>query len=179
MTTHDMKKATASLLAAALIIPQGVVPAFASAVVVGAPASAAPASFTGVDVSDDLVTIKLSTSVQYNSFLTQTPPRLILELLDTKHDTAVRAAKGKGQYLAGVRTSQFQKSPRMITRVVMDLVKMGVYKVSADPKGLAVQLIGSADSASAAAKGDDAPDASAAPAPAAPALKPAALPVII
>jgi type IV pilus assembly protein PilQ len=178
MTTHDLKKATAALLAAALIMPQGAVVAYAADA--AAPKTAAPASFTGVDVSDDLVTIKLSTAVQYNSFLTQKPPRLILELLDTKHDAAVRAANGKGQFLAGVRTSQFQRSPRMITRVVMDLVKMGVYKVSADPKGLAVQLIGSNESAAAAKAADDDDDAPEESAPAAaPAMKPAAVPAFV
>jgi type IV pilus assembly protein PilQ len=175
MTTHNLKKAAAAFLAAALIMPQGAVAAYAA----DAAASAAPvpASFQGVDVADDLVTIKLSTAVQYNSFLTQTPPRLILELLDTKHDAVERAAKGKGQYLAGVRTSQFQRSPRMITRVVLDLIKMGVYKVSAVSGGLAVQLIGSGAATAAAAPGDD--EVPEEPAAATPAPKPAALPAIV
>jgi len=178
MTTQDLKKAAAAVLIAALIMPQGAVVAYAA----DAASAAAPASFQGVDVADDLVTIKLSTAVQYNSFLTQTPPRLILELLDTQHDAAVRAAKGRGQYLAGVRTSQFQKTPRMITRVVLDLVKMGVYKVSAVPQGLAVQLIGAAGSGPAASNDADAPSepapaAVAASAPAAAAPAPAAKPL--
>jgi len=120
MTTHDLKKTLAALLAAALIIPQGAVAAYAADA--AAPDAPAPASFQGVDVADDLVTIKLSTSVQYNSFLTQTPPRLILELLDTKNDASARFAKGQGKYLKSVRTSQFQKTPRLITRVVLDLI---------------------------------------------------------
>ena len=145
MTTHDLKKALAALLAAALIIPQGAVAAYAA----DAAASSAPAtaSFQGVDVADDLVTIKLSTAVQYNSFLTQTPPRLILELLDTKNDAASRSANGQGKYLKGVRTSQFQSTPRMITRVVLDLIKMAVYKIGTDAAGMTVKLVGSDDDA--------------------------------
>lgn len=175
MTTHDLKKATAALLAAALIIPQGSVAAYAAeAASVKAPA---PAVFSGVEVSDDQVVIKLSGPVQYNSFLTQTPPRLVLELLDTKHAAPVRAAKGAGQFLAGVRTSQFQRTPRLVTRVVLDLVKMAVYKVSADAKGLAVQLIGSgaatapaaAEPSAPAAAAPEAPETSVAEVPAAPA----------
>ena len=170
MTTHYLKKATAALLAAALILPNGAVAAYAAE----AAAVSAPVSFQGVEVADDLVTIKLSTAAQYNSFLTQTPPRLILELLDTKHDAADRAAKGKGQFLAGVRTSQFQKTPRMITRVVLDLVKMGVYKIAAVPKGLSVQLIGASGPAAAAVDDkDDAPEDAPAPAPVVVAPKPA------
>jgi type IV pilus assembly protein PilQ len=151
MTTHDLKKALAATLAAALIIPQGAVAAYAADAVAPAPASA---SFQGVDVADDAVTIKLSTSVQYNSFLTQTPPRLVLELLDTKNDFSARSAKGQGKYLKGVRTSQFQKTPRMITRVVLDLVKMAVYKIAADPAGMTVKLSGSDDAADSDAPSD-------------------------
>ncbi len=168
MNTHNLKKALAALLAAALVIPQGVVAACAadvSAADSAAPA-AAPASFTGVDVADDLVTIKLSSAVQYNSFLTQTPPRLVLELLDTKNDAAVRTAKGSGKYLAGVRTSQFQRKPRLITRVVLDLIKMAVYKIGLDPAGMTIRLVGSEDAATAAPAADssDAPTEAAAPA---------------
>jgi type IV pilus assembly protein PilQ len=159
MTTIDLKKALAVLLAAAIIIPQGAVAAYAADAAASAPA---PASFQGVDVADDMVTIKLSTSVQYNSFLTQTPPRLILELLDTRNDAAARTAKGQGKYLKGVRTSQFQKTPRLITRVVLDLLKMAVYKIGADPAGMTVKLVGSDDDA---ASDDSASDAASAPAP--------------
>jgi type IV pilus assembly protein PilQ len=172
MTTRNSKKAIAALLAAALIIPQGAVAAFAADAASAAPA---PASFNGVDVADDLVTIKLSAPVQYNSFLTQTPPRLVLELLDTKNDASVRTAKGSGKYLAGVRSSQFQKTPRMITRVVLDLIKMAVYKIGQEPAGMTVRLVGSDDAATAAPANDSsAPSEAAAAVPAAePAPKPA------
>ena len=163
MTNHPMKKALAAALAVILSIPAGVIPAFAS------DAAPAPVSFHGVEITDDLVTIKLSTSVLYNSFLTQTPPRLVMELLDTKHEGPTQSAKGKGAFLAGVRSSQFEKSPRLITRVVMDLVKMAGYKVGTTKAGLTVQIVGSVDEAAAAAP---APKAVAAPAPAPPAPKP-------
>jgi len=157
MINHTMKKALSAALAVMLSVPGGVLPAFAAD-------AAAPAIFQGVEASDDLVTIKLSTSVMYNSFLTQTPPRLVLELLDTKHEGPTQSVKGKGLFLSGVRSSQYEKSPRLITRVVMDLVKMAGYKVGTTKNGLTVQLVGSVD---------DAP-ASAASAPAAtlPAVKP-------
>ncbi|MDP3542087.1 MAG: type IV pilus secretin PilQ [Elusimicrobiota bacterium] len=151
MIKHPMKKSLASALAVILSIPGGVLSAFAAD---GAPA---PVVFQGVAVSDDLVTIKLSTGVLYNSFLTQTPPRLVMELLDTQHDGPSQSAKGKGKFLAGVRTSQFEKSPRLITRVVLDLVKMAGYKVGTTKGGLTVQIVGSVDDQA------DAPAAVAAP----------------
>ena len=165
MTTHDLKKALAAALAAALIIPQGAIAAYAADG--AAPVAPVAASFQGLDIADDAVTIKLSTSVQYNSFLTQTPPRLVLELLDTKNDFSARSAKGQGKYLKGVRTSQFQKTPRMITRVVLDLIKMAVYKIAADPAGMTVKLSGSDDAADSDAPSDTwkpAPEPKAAPA---------------
>jgi type IV pilus secretin PilQ/predicted competence protein len=156
MINHQMKKALSAALAVILAVPAGIVPAFA------ADASPAPAVFQGVEVADDLVTIKLSTAVLYNSFLTQTPPRLVMELLDVKHDGPTQSSKGKGKFLAGVRTSQFAKSPRLITRVVMDLVKMAGYKVGTTKGGLTVQIVGSVD---------DSPAAAAEPAPKLPAAK--------
>ena len=138
MNTHDLKKAAAVLLAAALAIPQGVVAAFAAG-------TTPVATFQDVEVSEDMVSIRLSTAVQYNSFLTQTPPRLVMELLDVEHEGKTRAFEGKGNFLKGVRSSQFEKTPRMVTRVVLDLVKMAGYKVGTDEKGLTVQLVGAVE----------------------------------
>lgn len=148
MNTHDLKKAAAVLLAAALVIPQGAAAAFAADAVLVAPV----ALFQGVDVSDDFVAIKLSTTAQYNSFLTQTPPRLVMELLDVKQEGKSITVDGKGNFLKGVRSSQFEKAPRMVTRVVLDLVKMAGYKIGSNEKGLTVQLMGSMDGETAKAE---------------------------
>lgn len=149
MIQRDLKKLLAAALSVAMSIPAGILPAAAQ--------TAETAAFQGVEVGEDSVTIKLSREVLYNSFLTQTPPRLVMELQDVKHDSPSRSVKGKGQFLAGVRTSQFEKTPRLITRVVMDLVKMAGYKVSAAPGGLTVQLVGSVE--------EPEPASAAAPAP--------------
>jgi type IV pilus secretin PilQ/predicted competence protein len=145
MTIHDLRKATAAFLAACLIVPTNAATSYA------AEAAAAAPVFKGVDVADDAVTIKLTAPAQYNSFLTQTPPRLVMELLDTQHEGPNQAVKGQGNFLAGVRSSQFEKSPRLITRIVMDLVKMAGYRVEAVGEGLKVHLVGSVEDAPAAA----------------------------
>ena len=147
MINHNLKKALSAVLAAVLAVPAGVIPSFAAD---AASAGPAPVTFQGVEVSDDFVTIKLSSAVLYNSFLTQTPPRLVMELLDTKHEGLTQSSKGKGKFLAGVRSSQYEKSPKLITRVVMDLVKMAGYKVGTTKSGLTVQLVGSVEATSAA-----------------------------
>ena len=162
MINQHTKKALSAALAVILAIPGGAVSALA------ADAAPSPAVFQGVEVTDDLVTIKLSTAVLYNSFLTQTPPRLVMELLDTKHEGPTQSAKGKGAFLSGVRSSQFEKSPRLITRVVMDLVRMAGYKVGTTKAGLTVQIVGSVS---------DPPDAAAAPVPSGPPTLPAGSPV--
>ncbi|MDX6770449.1 MAG: type IV pilus secretin PilQ [Elusimicrobiota bacterium] len=163
MTIHDLRKATAAFLAACLIVPNASVAARA------AEAAGTPVTFQGAEAGEDAVTIKLSGPVQYNSFLTQTPPRLVMELLDTKHEGPNQSVKGQGKFLAGVRSSQFEKTPRLITRIVMDLVKMAGYRVEAVDAGLKVHLVGSVE--------DDS-TASSAPAPAAAAPAPAARPVV-
>lgn len=145
MTIDDLKKALATLLAAALAVPSGVAAACAAEVV--ASTAPAPISFQGVDVADDFVAIKLSTSAQYDSFMTKNPPRLILELLDTKNNALARSAQGRGRYLKGVRTSQFRTTPRLVTRVVLDLAQMAVYKIGSAAAGMTVTLVGSDASA--------------------------------
>ena len=83
---QTFKKTLAALVAAALVVPEAAVAA--SAADAAAP-KAAPAVYSGAEVADDQVTLKLSETPQYNSFVTQTPPRLVLELLDTKHAAAL------------------------------------------------------------------------------------------
>ncbi len=155
MINHRLKKALSAALAVILAVPAGVVPAFAAA--------PAPAVFQGVEIADDIVTIRISSAVPYNSFLTQTPPRLVVELLDTQHEGPTQSAKGKGAFLAGVRSGQFEKSPRLITRVVMDLVKMAGYKVGAVEGGLTVQIVGPAAGEAKSAAKETAPAVAAAP----------------
>lgn len=167
MNMNDLKKALAAILSAALVVPAGSLPAFA----------AEPAAvFQGIEASDDSVSIRLSAQAQYNSFLTQTPPRLVLELIDVKHEGPSQSVKGKGAYLSGVRTSQFERAPRLVTRVVMDLVKMAGYKIVAGTSGLTVQLVSAAET-------DPGSAAQSAPAPAAvapePVPAPAPAPVIV
>ncbi len=139
MINHNLDKSLSVALAVILAVPAGAIPAFSAAT------TSAPAVFQGLDISDDFVTIKLSSPVLYNSFLTQTPPRLVMELLNTTHEGPTQSAKGRGKFLASARSSQFEKSPQMITRVVFDLVKLAGYKVGTTGAGLTVQLVAAVD----------------------------------
>ncbi|NNN07194.1 MAG: type IV pilus secretin PilQ [Elusimicrobia bacterium] len=168
MTRNDFKRMTAALLAAALACPQA---AFAAE---AAKSVAAPAVFQGVEVSDDFVAIKLSTAVQYNSFVTQTPPRLVVDLLDTQDGAPGAAAKGSGRLLSRVRSGQFQRRPRLITRVVLDLTKTAGYRVGSLSNGLGIRLIDGGEKSESG--GLDESAAAAAAVPAAPAPVPAPAP---
>ncbi|MDE2491927.1 MAG: AMIN domain-containing protein, partial [Elusimicrobia bacterium] len=167
MTTHDLKKATAALLAAALVAPQGAYAAEAAKAVAAAKApkveaQPAPVLFRGVDVGDDSVAIKLSGRAAYDSFLTQKPPRLVMDLIGVKDKSSLRSVPGRGAALARVRSAQYQVKPRLITRVVLDLVRMTGYKIGVNSQGLTVQL-GSPVSSEAVAAGATLPAAPAAP----------------
>lgn len=168
------RKFLAAALALFLTCPQGaVVGAWA------AEAAAAKAAVTldGLDIGEDQVTVKLSGAVKYNSFLTANPPRLVLELLDTDYQLGAKSVAGKGKFLQRVRSGQFERTPRMITRIVMDLSGPAQYRVSADQNEILVKLSAPVPAAkmAAAEEEEEAPDQ----APAAKlAVKPAALPKV-
>lgn len=159
MTRQDFKKTMAALLAAALVCPQA---AFAAEAAKSAPVSAV---FQGVQVSDDFVLIQLSTAVQYNSFVTQTPPRLVVDLLDTQDGAAVAATKGSGRLLSRVRSGQFQRRPRLITRVVLDLLKTAGYRVGSMSNGLGIRLVDGSEKSKSAQALDEAATSQTASAP--------------
>lgn len=138
------KRLMALVLCGLMTGPQGVV------VWAAAPAAPKPVSLVGLEVASDQVTIKLSAVAQYNSFLTATPPRLVLELLNTEYVTGAKVMEGKGRFLKRVRSGQFERSPRMVARIVIDLKEVSAYRVVEQPKGLLVQLLSADDAASAA-----------------------------
>jgi type IV pilus assembly protein PilQ len=155
-------------------------------------AAGAGAVVEGLAVAEDMVTIKLTAAAQHNGFLTANPPRLVVELLDADNQVGVKEIAGKGRFLRRVRAGQFQRSPKMIVRIVMDLKEMAGYRLAWSGNNLVVSLVaepGAAPAAPAApapaptaavpasAAAPSAP-AAAAPVPAAPS-KPAAAPVAV
>lgn len=155
------KRTGAAVLAALLAIPSGVAPALAAE----SPAPS-PVQYQGSVVGEDSVVLKLTGSAQYKSFLTQAPPRLVIELFDTLNSVPNESLKGSGKLLSGVRSGQFEREPRLVTRVVLDLVKMAGYRVEALGEGLKVYLVGSANEQSSGVASVPAPAAAPAVAPA-------------
>jgi len=91
-------------------------------------------------------------------FVLANPPRLVIDLPGVKNEVRQRAIAVKGDVVSRVRVSQFQTSPEMVTRVVIDLARPVAYAIAPDGERLAV-LVGEGVSAA-----EIAPSAPAAPA---------------
>ncbi|MBI5200109.1 MAG: AMIN domain-containing protein, partial [Elusimicrobia bacterium] len=97
-------------------------------------------SLQAVETAADQVTLKLTAPAKYNTFVTANPPRLVLELLNTEADLAVKVIEGKGKTLKRVRAGQFAGEPSPIARIVLDLNKAVNYRVGVNGSDLIVKL---------------------------------------
>lgn len=97
-------------------------------------------SLEGIEVGVDQVTVQTDSEVRYRSFLTQDPPRLVVDLYDTQYRFDQQSIEGKGDFLQKVRSGQYRVQPRRISRVVMDLAKLVAYEVIGLPTGLRVVI---------------------------------------
>ncbi len=152
------KRFGAAFLSTLLAWPHGLV--------LPAGAQEKPVILESIQVSDDQLKIKLSGAAQYNSFLTATPPRLVIELLNTEYQAGAKTLEGKGRFLKKVRSGQFERAPRMVSRIVIDLNGMAGYRVGELADGLVVGLVSTEETAAPAAAPAPEPEPAAAAAPA-------------
>ncbi|PKM96615.1 MAG: hypothetical protein CVU79_12525 [Elusimicrobia bacterium HGW-Elusimicrobia-3] len=130
-----MKKFTA-LAVTALLLGQNPVIALA----------AENATVKSVRVSAGSVYISTDRPVEYKSFTTANPDRLVVELLGARLKT-LQDIPVSGGALQKVRTGQFQTSPVSISRVVMDLSQKTAYEIVRKGNELVVMLGGRAPAA--------------------------------
>ncbi len=123
-----MKKFIAAT-AAALLVGQNPVLLFA----------AENATVKAVRVSAGSVYIDADRPVQYKAFTQDQPPKLILELMDSRMQTLQDIPVGSGN-LIKVRTGQFRTEPVSISRVVMDLSAKTAYEITRKGNELVVML---------------------------------------
>lgn len=97
------------------------------------------ATVKSVRVSADSVYIATDRPVEYKAFTTEQPPRLVLELLDSRLKTLQEIPAGGGALLK-VRTGQFQTTPNSISRVVMDLSQKTAYEITRKGSELVVMF---------------------------------------
>lgn len=144
-----LRQAAAAILAALVAFPPGAIPAAWADDAV---------SVDGITVGVDRVQIQLSAGAQYTSRVTANPPRLILDLTGVEYKAESKAFPAKGLYLKGVRASQFQPAPDMVSRVVLDLNEMTGYQISKNDAGLLVTLGSPAQTADADLPANDSSD---------------------
>ncbi|MGD9642953.1 MAG: type IV pilus secretin PilQ [Elusimicrobiales bacterium] len=130
-----MKKFTA-IAVTALLLGQNPALAFA----------AEAATVKSVRVSANSVYIATDRPVEYKSFTTSDPDRLVVELMDARLKT-LQDIPVNGTALLKVRTGQFQSSPVSISRVVMDLSQKTAYEIVRKGSELVVMLGGRAPAA--------------------------------
>ncbi len=103
--------------------------------------AAETATIQSVRLSSDEVTIRLNHQETYDSFLLKSPPRLVVEIQNSRYPTPKKRIKGKGRYLKSVRIAQFKDHPTPVARVVFDLKDLEPYRVTNHGSELVV-LIG-------------------------------------
>ncbi|HAN05624.1 MAG TPA: hypothetical protein DCW72_03185 [Elusimicrobia bacterium] len=130
-----MKKFTA-IAVTALLLGQNPAIAFA----------AEAATVKSVRVSANSVYIATDRPVEYKSFTTADPDRLVVELMDARLKT-LQDIPVNGSALLKVRTGQFQTSPVSISRVVMDLSQKTAYEIVRKGSELVVMFGGRAPAA--------------------------------
>ncbi|MBU2573769.1 MAG: type IV pilus secretin PilQ [Elusimicrobia bacterium] len=82
-----------------------------------------------VRVSSDSVYITTDKPVKYRAFRVGQPPKLVLELDDSRLKTLAEIPVN-GKFIKRVRTGQYKTSPVSVTRIVMDLTQKAVYEIT-------------------------------------------------
>ncbi len=97
------------------------------------------ATVKSVRVSADSVYIATDRPVQYKAFTMDKPPKLVVELMDSKMKT-LQEIPVNGASLRRVRTGQYKSSPVSVSRVVMDLASRTAYEITRKGSELIVTL---------------------------------------
>lgn len=97
-------------------------------------------TINSVKVSPDQVQIALSAPETYDSFLLKSPPRLVVEIKNSRYLSPKKNFRGKGRYLKGVRAAQFQSHPTPISRIVVDLTDLEPYRITNQGSSLLIVL---------------------------------------
>ncbi|HYK43095.1 MAG TPA: AMIN domain-containing protein, partial [Thermoanaerobaculia bacterium] len=90
--------------------------------------------------SEGLVTVALlgDGSFQPKDFALENPPRIVIDLPGVKNEVRKRAMPVNSSLVTRVRVSQFQTSPEMVTRIVLDLASSTPHALRTDGERLAV-----------------------------------------
>lgn len=101
------------------------------------------ATVQSVKVSPDSVRIRTDQPVNYNAFTTSVPPRLIIDLIDSRIKSPENFP-GMGKLLKRVRTGQYRIKPMSIARIVLDLAQKATYDIISQGNEINVNLLANA-----------------------------------
>ncbi len=95
-----------------------------------------------VDSRDGRVSVTLLGDGWFSpkDFVLANPPRIVLDLPGVKNEMRQRSIAVQGELVTRVRVSQFQTTPELITRVVIDLARPVAHAVVPDGENLAVVI---------------------------------------
>ena len=84
--------------------------------------------------------ISKSGATSVEEFMMADPPRLVVDLIGARHEMEQNKWDGDGNFVAGVRTSQFTNDPNEITRLVFDLNGDVSYKIDRADASITVRF---------------------------------------
>ena len=73
-------------------------------------------------------------------FVLANPPRIVVDLPGVKNEVARRSIPVKGGLVSRIRVSQFQTSPELVTRIVLDLTRPASHVLELDGERLSVRV---------------------------------------
>lgn len=117
-----------------------------------AEAAGAIVTLDSLRVTDDVVTVNLSTPTRYNAFLVEHSPRLVVDFLNTEVRMKTKVVEGQGNLIKRVRVSQHERSPLMVTRVVFDIVRLTNYEISRSGNSMVFRLVSTGSASTSATK---------------------------
>ena len=82
-----------------------------------------------VRVSAESVYIKTDRPVKYKAFMVSSPPKIVVDLLDSRLKT-LEEIPARGTFLKKVRTGQYKSAPQGISRIVLELSQKVAYDVA-------------------------------------------------
>ena len=82
-----------------------------------------------VRVSAESVYIKTDRPVKYKAFMVSSPPKIVVDLLDSRLKT-LEEIPARGTFLKKVRTGQYKSAPQSISRIVLELSQKVAYDVA-------------------------------------------------
>ncbi|MBI4055057.1 MAG: type IV pilus secretin PilQ [Elusimicrobia bacterium] len=139
-----MKKTLSLILAASLVgasLPQFPQPLYGETTAPGETSAGWTANLEKIEnTEEDTLKITTSQPIRYNAFPISNPPRLVLELIQTRYTLESKELEGKGKWLKKVRSGQYQSDPDPISRIVLDLKEPVGYEILAEENLLTLHL---------------------------------------